>query len=112
MVITKMRMGFTPGRVTWRKRCQAEAPSTWAASYNSGDIVCKADKKYKTLVPRYRQVEVNTRATIPVILVSYSHSLGLIPINCISVFNGVSELLAKNRRKKMPATIMDVNAGI
>ena len=32
--------GNSNGQVTWRKRCQARAPSIAAASCNSGLIVC------------------------------------------------------------------------
>ena len=39
-VITIARIGISIGKVMKRKRCQLDAPSSSAASYSDGEMVC------------------------------------------------------------------------
>src|SRR5438067_2308384 len=58
-VITTAMMGVKSGSVTWRKRCHGVAPSSAAASYSEGEIVCSPASRVMATNGTPRQILAN-----------------------------------------------------
>ena len=62
-VITTAMIGDSSGSVTKRKRCQALAPSSVAASYSEGEIVCNPASRVMVTNGMPRQTFADDHAT-------------------------------------------------